>query len=88
MRFLILRETGFSTFMSIIAIVFAVPAIFLWMAVYDKDYYCLTPAIVCTVICIPCYILAFASAKKSVKKRAEAEAQYRAEHPDFFKDKK
>ncbi len=85
MRFLILRENGFSTFMSSIACVFGAPGIFLWAQVFNQDYYCLVPAIVCTVICIPCYILAFLSAKKSIKKRAEAEAQYRADHPDFYK---
>lgn len=88
MRFLILRETGFSTFMSSVAVICAGMAIMFWSGVFDEDYTLLGPAVVLTVICILFYALALSSARKSVKKRAEAEAQYRADHPGFFTDKK
>lgn len=38
-----------------------------------------------TVVFLVFYGIAFISYRKAVKKRAEAEAQYRADHPDFYK---
>ena len=84
MRFLILRETGFTTFMSCIGVISGAFALICWPEVFDKDYMLLGPAIVSTVICIVFYGIAFISCRKAVKKRAQAEAQYRADHPEFF----
>ncbi len=84
MRFLILRENGFTTFMSCIGVISGIFAIVSWPEVFDKDYMFLGPAIVCTVICIVFYGIAFISYRKAVKKRAQAEAQYRADHPEFY----
>ena len=61
--------------------VFAIP---FWMGVFDKDDMFLIPAIVATIICIVFYTFAFVSFRKAVKKRAELEAQYRADHPEFY----
>lgn len=85
MRFLILRENGFSTFMSCIAVISGMFAVVCWPEVFDKDDMFLIPAIVSTVICILFYTLAFISSRKSIRKRAQAEAEYRAAHPDFYK---
>lgn len=84
MRFLILRENGFTTFMSCIGVISGALAIPFWFGVFDKDYMCLGPAIVITVICLVFYSIAFISFRKAVKKRAELEAQYRADHPEFY----
>ncbi|MDE6024311.1 MAG: hypothetical protein K2G45_02555 [Lachnospiraceae bacterium] len=84
MRFLILRENGFTTFMSCIGVISGIFAIVSWPEVFDKDYMFLGPAIVCTVICIVFYGIAFISYRKAVKKRVQAEAQYRADHPEFY----
>lgn len=85
MRFIILRETGFTTFMSCIGAIGGALALPFWFGVFDKDYMCLAPAIVMTVVFLAFYGIAFISYRKAVKKRAEAEAQYRADHPDFYK---
>lgn len=84
MRFLILRENGFTTFMSCIGAISGVFAIPFWMGVFDKDDMFLIPAIVATIICSVFYTFAFVSFRKAVKKRAELEAQYRADHPEFY----
>lgn len=67
MRFLILRENGFTTFMSCIGVISGALAIPFWFGVFDKDYLCLGPAIVSTIICIAFYTVAFISFRKAVK---------------------
>ncbi len=84
MRFLNLRENGFTTFMSCIGVISGAFAIVCWKGVFDEIDTFLIPAIVSTIICIVFYTVAFISFRKAVKKRAELEAQYRADHPEFY----
>lgn len=84
MGFIILRENGFTTFMSCIGVISGMLAIICWSELFQGDKMFLGPSIVLTVICIVFYGIAFIACRKAVKKRAEEEARYREDHPEFF----
>lgn len=81
MGFIILRENGFTTFMSFFGVISGMLAIPCWSELFRGDDMFLGPSIVLTVICIVFYGIVFIACRKAVKKRTEEEARYREDHP-------
>lgn len=85
MRFLILRETVFSTFMSMLGVIFVVIGIMLGYAAFDEvDTVGLWIATALfLIIGILFYILAFKNQKKAMLRRLETERMYAEKKFDF-----
>lgn len=80
MGLLIFKENGFAMIMSILG--FFCGGMTLAMISYDQLF--TIPTLVAGCLCFFFYFIAILSKRKSIRKRMEAEAEYKAEHPDFF----